>query len=80
MKAFLLLSFAALMVGRVATPVEELPITWHLIYETLSHFWVGSMMTVAALHYVRSESRVLAGFLLVIASLVELVFFLGART
>jgi hypothetical protein len=79
MKIFLTLSFVALMVGRVVTPVEEMPMSWHLIYETLSHFWVGSMMTIAALRYVRGDSRVIAGALLVIASLVELVFFLGAK-
>ncbi len=75
----LVVLFAALMVGRVLTPVEDAPMSWHLIYETLSHFWVGAMMAIAALHVVRTDERRLAGALLVIASLVELAFFLAAK-
>lgn len=79
MNLFITLSFVALMIGRVITPVEEMPITWHLIYETLSHFWVGAMMAIAAIRYVRNDARIIAGTLLIIASLVELMFFLGAK-
>lgn len=79
MWAFVAFSFFALMIGRVLTPVEGEPVTWHLIYETLSHFWVGAMMTLAALHCVRRDVRVFAGLALVIASLVELAFFLAAQ-
>lgn len=75
----LIFLFIVLMIGRVLTPVEDAPLSWHLIYETLSHFWVGAMMTLAALRVVRGSERFLAGVLLVIASLVELVFFLAAR-
>ena len=75
----LILSFIALMVGRVLIPVIPTPLDAHTWYDKISHMWVGAMLTIMFLRSVDRDMKIVAGLLLAVASLIELIFFLAAK-